>query len=128
MLVALVGHGTPALSPVGLLRASLAAAHRFADAAVVAVPLASHDDPEVDHELGVRVVGAYAGDDRVLGLTDDGSEAPLSDEIAAIVDFDRPPPGEQGVVLFFTGLSGSGKSTLAQAVDGPACSRRAAGR
>jgi sulfate adenylyltransferase len=40
----------------------------------------------------------------------------LSDEIAAIVDFDRPPPGEQGVVLFFTGLSGSGKSTVAQAV------------
>ena len=116
VLVALVGHGTPALSPVGLLRASLAAAHRLADAAVVAVPLASHDDPEVDHELGVRVVGAYAGDDLVLGLTDDGSEAPLSDEIAAIVDFDRPPPGEQGVVLFFTGLSGSGKSTLAQAV------------
>jgi sulfate adenylyltransferase len=116
VLVALVGHGTPVLSPVGLLRASLAAAHRLADAAVVAVPLASHGDAEADHELGVRVVGAYAGHDLVLGLTDDGSEAPLSDEIAAIVDFDRPPPGEQGVVLFFTGLSGSGKSTLAQAV------------
>ncbi len=116
VLVALVGHGTPALSPVGLLRASVAAAHRLADAAVVAVPLAAHDDPETDHELGVRVVGAYAGDDLVLGLTDDGSEAPLSDEIAEIVDFDRPPPGKQGVVLFFTGLSGSGKSTLAQAV------------
>ncbi|MEO7422463.1 MAG: adenylyl-sulfate kinase, partial [Ornithinibacter sp.] len=69
-----------------------------------------------DHDLGVRVVRAYAGDDPVLGITDDGLEAPLSDEIAAIVDFDRPPPGEQGVVLFFTGLSGSGKSTLAQAV------------
>jgi sulfate adenylyltransferase len=116
VLVALVGHGTPALSPVGLLRASVAAAHRLADAAVVAVPLASHDDPETDHELGVRVVRAYAGDDLVLGLSDDGSEAPLSDEIAEIVDFDRPPPGQQGVVLFFTGLSGSGKSTLAQAV------------
>ena len=62
--------------------------------------------------------GAYADDDPVLGLTEDAGPdgAPLSDEIAAIVDFDRPRPGEQGVVLFFTGLSGSGKSTLAQAV------------
>ena len=118
VLVALVGHGTAALSPVGLLRASLAAAGRLADAAVVAVPLASHGDAETDHELGVRVLRAYAGQDAVLALTEDTSEtgASLSDEIAAIVDHDRPPPGEQGVVLFFTGLSGSGKSTLAQAV------------
>ena len=119
VLVALVGHGTSALSPVGLLRASLAAAARLADAVVVAVPLASHGDADQDHALGVQVVTAYAGDDPVLGLTEEGDgadEAPLSDEIAAIVDFDRPPPGEQGVVLFFTGLSGSGKSTLAQAV------------
>ncbi len=119
VLVALVGHGTSTLSPVGLLRASLAAAARLADAVVVAVPLASHGDPDQDHELGVQVVTAYAGDDPVLGLTEEAGgadEAPLSDEIAAIVDFDRPPPGEQGVVLFFTGLSGSGKSTLAQAV------------
>jgi sulfate adenylyltransferase len=119
VLVALVGHGTSALSPVGLLRASLAAAARLADAVVVAVPLASHGDADQDHALGVRVVTAYAGDDPVLGLTEEGDEAdeaPLSDEIAAIVDFDRPPPGEQGAVLFFTGLSGSGKSTLARAV------------
>ena len=116
VLVALVGHGTPALTPVGLLRASLAAASRLADAAVVAVPLATHGDAGVDHELGVRVLEAYAAGDTVLGLPEDSPEAPLSDEIAAIVDFDRPPPGEQGVVLFFTGLSGSGKSTVAQAV------------
>jgi sulfate adenylyltransferase len=85
---------------------------------VVAVPLASHGDPETDHALGVQVLATYAGADGVLGLTEDTGdhEAPLSDEIAAIVDFDRPPPGERGVVLFFTGLSGSGKSTLAQAV------------
>ena len=91
---------------------------RLADAAVVAVPLASHGDAEADHELGVRVLRAYAGEDPVVALTEDTSEtgASLSDEIAAIVDHDRPPPGEQGVVLFFTGLSGSGKSTLAQAV------------
>jgi sulfate adenylyltransferase len=118
VLVALVGHGTPALSPVGLLRASLVAAARLTDAAVVAVPLAAHGDAEADHELGVRVVHAYAADDPVVALTEDTGEggAPLSVEIAAIVDFERPPPGEQGVVLFFTGLSGSGKSTLAQAV------------
>ena len=119
VLVALVGHGTSALSPVGLLRASLAAAARLLDAAVVAVPLAAHGHADQDHALGVQVMTAYAGDDPVLGLTEEGDEAdeaPLSDEIAAIVDFDRPPPGEQGVVLFFTGLSGSGKSTLAQAV------------
>jgi len=118
VLVALVGHGTPMLTPVGLLRASLAAAARLEDAAVVAVPLAAHGDAAADHELGVRVLGAYAGDDPVLGLTETAPDAtaPLSDEIAAIVDFDRPPPGEQGVVLFFTGLSGSGKSTVAQAV------------
>jgi sulfate adenylyltransferase len=118
VLVALVGHGTAALSRVGLLRASLAAAARLADAAVVAVPLAAHGDAESDHELGVRVLRAYAGEDPVLGLTEDTGEpgAPLSDEIAAIVEFDRPPPDQQGVVLFFTGLSGSGKSTLAQAV------------
>jgi sulfate adenylyltransferase len=117
VLVALVGHGTAGLTPVGLLRATLAAARRLADAAVVAVPLASHGEADVDHDLGVRVLEAYAAGDPVLGLTEEESgEAPLSDEIAAIVDFDRPPPGEQGVVLFFTGLSGSGKSTVAQAV------------
>jgi sulfate adenylyltransferase len=116
VLVALVGHGTPALTAVGLLRASLAAARRLDDAAVVAVPLATHGDAAVDHDLGVRVLAAYAGDDPVLGLAEGAQDAPLSDEIAAIVDFDRPPPGEQGVVLFFTGLSGSGKSTVARAV------------
>ncbi|MEO6511952.1 MAG: adenylyl-sulfate kinase, partial [Nocardioides sp.] len=116
VLVALVGHGTPDLTPVGLLRATLAAARRLIDAAVVAVPLAAHGDADVDHDLGVRVLGAYAGDDPVLGLPEEESEAPLSDEIAAIVDFDQPAPGEQGVVLFFTGLSGSGKSTVARAV------------
>lgn len=120
VLLALVGHGTPALSPVGLLRASLAAAARLPEAAVVAVPLAAHGDAEADHDLGVRVVRNYAAGDPVLALADDEqhdrSGAPLSEEIAAIIDFDRPPPGEQGVVLFFTGLSGSGKSTLAQAV------------
>ena len=115
VLLALTGHGTAELTPVALLRASLAAASHL-DAAVVAVPLASHDDPEADHELGVRVVRAYAGDDPVHALTEPADDASYGAEIAAIVDADRPAPDEQGLVLFFTGLSGSGKSTLARAL------------
>ncbi|GAA1145684.1 adenylyl-sulfate kinase [Nocardioides aquiterrae] len=115
VLLPLVGHGTPDLSPVALIRATLAAASHLADAVVVAVPLASHGDPDVDHDLGVQVVANYAGDDPVVGVTDDPSGA-FTPEIAAIVASDRPAPEEQGLVLFFTGLSGSGKSTLARAL------------
>jgi sulfate adenylyltransferase len=114
VLLALIGPGTPELSPVALLRASLAAARHLSDAAVVAVPLASHGDPETDHELGIRVVGAYAGPDPVHALGD--ADGDLPDDIAEIVEADQPGPDRQGLVLFFTGLSGSGKSTVAQAV------------
>jgi sulfate adenylyltransferase len=116
VLLALVGPGTPELSPVALLRASLAAARQLPDGSVVAVPLASHGDATVDHDLGTRVVRAYAGDDPVvaLGEAEDGEEYP--EEIAAIIEADQPAPGLRGLVLFFTGLSGSGKSTVAQAV------------
>lgn len=114
LLLALVGHGTPELSPTGLIRATLAAADLLPDAVVVAVPLASHGDAETDHELGVRVVANYAGTDRTIGVPDSTSPCPPS--IQAIVDRDRPEPADQGLVLFFTGLSGSGKSTLARAL------------
>jgi sulfate adenylyltransferase len=114
VLLALTGPGTPELSPVALLRATLAAARRLPQAAVVAVPLASHGDSALDHTLGERVVAAYAGPDPVLGLDDTDGDYP--DDIAAVVDADRPGPERQGLVLFFTGLSGSGKSTVAQAV------------
>ena len=114
VLLALTGPGTPELSPVALLRASLAAAGRLPAAAVVAVPLASHGDAATDHDLGVQVVAAYAGSDPVLALGDGDGDYP--DDIAAIVEADRPGPAQQGLVLFFTGLSGSGKSTVAQAV------------
>jgi sulfate adenylyltransferase len=121
VLLALVGSGTPDLSPVALIRATLTAAAHLSDAVVVAVPLASHDDPEVDHTLGVQVVANYAGEDPVLALPSQGpSSVELVEtypaDIAAIVDFDQPAPDEQGLVLFFTGLSGSGKSTLARAL------------
>ncbi len=113
VLLALVGHGTPELSPVALLRATLRVAADLPDAAVVAVPLAAHGDAEADHELGVLVTTAYAGDDRVVGLVEGGE--PLA-ELGDIVEADRPAPNRQGLVLFFTGLSGSGKSTLARAL------------
>jgi sulfate adenylyltransferase len=114
VLLALTGPGTPELSPVALLRASLAAARHVPGTSVVAVPLASHGDPQVDHQLGVDVVAAYAGPDPVLTLGDADGDYP--DDIAAIVDSDQPSPDRRGLVLFFTGLSGSGKSTVAQAV------------
>lgn len=114
LLLPLVGHGTPELSPTGLIRASLAAADLLPDAAVVAVPLASHGDAEADHTLGLRVVANYAGPDPVIGVPDSTSPCPPS--IQEIVDHERRDPAEQGLVLFFTGLSGSGKSTLARAL------------
>ena len=117
VLVALTGAGTAALSPVALVRASLAAAALLGDAKVIAVPLPSHGNADVDHELGARVVRNYAGEDPVHALA-----SPLGDRdlypstIAEIVVADRPEPEDQGLVLFFTGLSGSGKSTLARAL------------
>ncbi len=116
LLLALVGHGTSWLSPVGLLRATLAAAELLPDAEVVAVPLAGHGDPEVDHALGWQVVSAYAGDDEVHALVDPNESDELPEVVAEVVDFDRPPADRQGLVIFFTGLSGSGKSTLARAL------------
>ncbi|WGL53067.1 adenylyl-sulfate kinase [Nocardioides sp. BP30] len=125
-LLALVGDGTPDLSAVALLRATLAAARQLPEAAVIAVPLAAHGDPEADHALGVHAVTAYAGADPVRALSgrfvegagadDDAPGEDFPDEVAAIVEADRPARDAQGLVLFFTGLSGSGKSTLARAL------------
>jgi sulfate adenylyltransferase len=114
VLLALVGEGTPELSPVALIQATVAAAHLLGNAAVVAVPLAAHGDAQVDHDLGWQVVLNYADSNSVVGLTDDDSGLPP--DIEAIVRADQPALEEQGLVLFFTGLSGSGKSTLARAL------------
>jgi sulfate adenylyltransferase len=118
VLLALTGPGTPELSAVALLRASLAAAGQLPDASVVAVPLASHGETAGDHDLGIHVTAAYAGPDPVLALRDPGEEddGAYPADIADIVDADQPDPSRRGLVLFFTGLSGSGKSTVAQAV------------
>jgi sulfate adenylyltransferase len=113
-LLAFTGAGTPWLSPVGLVRATRAAAALLPDAVVVTVPVATHGDPEADHALGVRVVEAFAEGDPVHGLREEAGDYPP--EVQQVVDRDRPPPDQQGLVLFFTGLSGSGKSTLARAL------------
>ena len=115
VLLTLVGTGTPSLSAVALVRATLAAVDLLDDASVVAVPLPSHGDAETDHALGAQVVATYAGGDPVHALHS-STTASYPEAIAAIVAQDRPEPEEQGLVLFFTGLSGSGKSTLAQAL------------
>lgn len=111
VLLALTGVGTPqGVSAPGLVRATLAAAQLLPDAVVVAVPLASRNDPDLDHELGQRVAANYAAG-QVLAVTGDG-EVPevVWDAIATEVE------SEPGLVVFFTGLSGSGKSTLARAL------------
>ncbi|MET0998149.1 MAG: adenylyl-sulfate kinase [Marmoricola sp.] len=126
VLLALNGTGTPQhVSPVGLVRATLAAADLLGGRAaseasdqprptahVVAAPLPSHGDPDLDHALGQQVTANYATGD-VLAVTGEGE---WPDEIAAIVDQDQPSDDERGFVVFFTGLSGSGKSTLARAL------------
>ncbi len=118
VLLALAGTGTPEdLSPVGLVRATLAGAAHLPSAAVVVVPLAARGDAETDHALGLQVVANYAEGDRVHALADNTSASEdYPEDVAAIVERDRPGPGERGLVLFFTGLSGSGKSTLARAL------------
>ena len=116
-LLALTGAGTPShegrpMSGVGLIRATLEAARLLHGATVVAVPVASRGDADADQAFGERVVHAYATG-KVVGVTGEGD---LPQSVQEVVDFELPPPGEQGLVVFFTGLSGSGKSTLARAL------------
>ena len=111
VLLALVGAGTPAVSPVGLLRATLRVAGAI-DAEVVAVPLADHGSL-ADPALRISVLTSYADSDPVVELAYGGHLLP---GLADIAEAERPRLDQQGLVLFFTGLSGSGKSTLAQAL------------
>ncbi|HMY08248.1 MAG TPA: adenylyl-sulfate kinase [Marmoricola sp.] len=114
VLLALCGTDTPqGMTPVGLIRATLAAADLLTNEAhVVAVPFASHGDAEIDHDLGQEVVAAFASGE-VLGLAGVGE---LPDVVAAVLAQDQPEADERGLVVFFSGLSGSGKSTLARAL------------
>lgn len=111
VLLALVGTGTPAISAVGLLRATLRVAAQV-DAVVVACPLADHGEL-TDPALRIAVLRAYAGEDPLVELEYGGAVLP---DLADIEREERPAPDAQGLVLFFTGLSGSGKSTLARAL------------
>ncbi len=117
VLLALNGTGTPqGVSPVGLVRATLAAADLLnaqgTTTHVVAAPLPSHGDPDYDHELGHQVAANYATGE-ILAVSGEGD---WPAEIAAVVDQDQPGDDERGFVVFFTGLSGSGKSTIARAL------------
>ncbi len=114
LLLALIGAGTPqGVSPIGLVRATLAAAALLpAGGGVVAVPLAARGDVDANRALRDQVLRSYAPGE-VLAVPGLGE---LPEQIAVIVRQDRPEPAEQGLVLFFTGLSGSGKSTLARAL------------
>ena len=122
VLLTLSGTGTPVgVSPVGLVRATLAAARLLGasgtTAHVVVVPLAARGDADLEHRLGHDVVRAYAGGE-VLGLpgTDPADDEGWPAEVAAVVEQDQPDDEHVGVVVLFTGLSGSGKSTLARAL------------
>jgi sulfate adenylyltransferase len=114
VLIALVGAGSPRrMSGPALVRATLAASrHLDVPAFVTAVSLADHG-PEHRARLHDAVARAYAGATHRLADEEQGS---YPEEIAAIVERERPPRDRQGVVIFFTGLSGSGKSTLARAL------------
>jgi sulfate adenylyltransferase len=113
LLLALVGAGSPeGISAPALVRATLAAAAQIDRAEVVAVPAARRDDPVADAQFRDAVGLAFA--DEVLHLG--GPTGRVPEDIAQIVERDRPPRDRRGLVVFFTGLSGSGKSTLARAL------------
>lgn len=116
MLLAFSGTGTSSLSPVGLLRATLVAAELLPDAVVVAAPVPDHGDADADRSLRRRVADRYAQGHPVHRPSPAAEPAGFPDPVQQVIDFDRPPPDEQGLVVFFTGLSGSGKSTIARAL------------
>jgi sulfate adenylyltransferase len=112
VLLAMAGPGTPrGVTPVGLIRATLAAADGVPGYEVVVVPFPAHGDADADAALEDRAVAAYAGTDPVLRLEPGGD---LPGAVSEVVASDRQATARQGVVLLFTGLSGSGKSTLAR--------------
>jgi sulfate adenylyltransferase len=117
VLLALAGTGMPEdLSPVGLVRATLAAAEAHGRAEVVVVPLASHGGT-ADDALVAQVVGRFADGDPVAPPAPaTGAAEDWPDAVAAVVAEERPAPDQRGLVVLFTGLSGSGKSTIARAL------------
>ena len=101
------------LSAPGLVRATLAAAARRCPTPPWSPSRwPSHGDADRDHELGQRVVAAYAPGD-VLGVTGEGE---LPDASPRSSTRTSRAPTSVASCVFFTGLSGSGKSTLARAL------------
>ena len=123
VLLALMGTGTSSLSPVALVRATLAAADLLDDASVVAIPLPAHGDADADHALGARVVETYAGGDPVHALADrlsrrgrrqrPGPTPPPSPRSSTRTS---PSPRSRASCCSSPACPGSGKSTLARAL------------
>jgi sulfate adenylyltransferase len=114
LFLVLTGDGSPrGVSPHGLIRATVTVAAGFDDAHVIAVPAAARADETGGLAFRRHVAAAYAPGHDIHWPTGEG---PLTEEIAALVERDRPTGTDQGLVVFFTGLSGSGKSTLAHAL------------
>jgi sulfate adenylyltransferase len=112
VLLTFTGVGSPqGLTAPALLRCTLVGA-RLLGAAVVAVSVPDHGDPDTDRFVEETVAMCFADEALRLGP----AHGPRPAEVDAIVARDQPAPSERGLVLFFTGLSGSGKSTLARAV------------
>jgi sulfate adenylyltransferase len=112
--------------------------HRSVDSAVAGLPGVEvrsaplvWRDPESDQALALAVAESFASsrtdilrpDDaawqRVLAALSAGEPLPsnaLADDAAGALLQWRPPRGQRGLVVMFTGLSGSGKSTVATAL------------
>jgi sulfate adenylyltransferase len=114
LLVALVGDGMPIdTSGPGLIRMTLAAAAELTNVGALVVAVSLPDYGASTDALIGRVLAAYAdGQAGTYGEAVDDFPA----AVAAVVERERPPRDQRGVVVFFTGLSGSGKSTLARAL------------
>jgi sulfate adenylyltransferase len=114
LFIVMAGIGTPVgVSAHGLIRATLVAAESFKESHVVVVPIAARRESEDDAEFRATVVAAYAPGPEILWPAGVGE---LPNDIAVVVERDRPSGLDQGLVVFLTGLSGSGKSTLAEAL------------
>jgi sulfate adenylyltransferase len=76
--------------------------------------------PEVWRPLSLIEPGAERSElthDELTGLLDRGDPLPgwfTPEGVARELRLARPPRGQRGLVIFFTGLSGSGKSTVAR--------------
>lgn len=114
LFVVMAGIGTPVgVSAHGLIRATLVAAESLKESHVVVVPIAARSAGPDDDQFRAMVVAAYAPGPEIMWPEGVGA---LPDDIAEVVERDRPSGLDQGLVVFLTGLSGSGKSTIAEAL------------